>query len=182
MIELEVVGSLPVAGYDDMAKKPTSENEKKRPRPPAPLNPELTWKGCDRKFHKQWCSFYLITYQRIASLTARGNWDGSIFSFRSMMAFGVREAVKHIVIYAKLHVRLGGVRGHLRIRGCVQPKATAVKGLLSLDYKARWRRSRFLPGLQLNTLQGKWFTKYSNSTHPHHIIPACLWKLILPPQ
>ena len=106
-----------------MSKRPTSENEKKRPRPPAPLNPELTWKGCDRRFYKQWCSSYLITYQRIASLTARGNWDvGSIYWFhrRIVIAFGRREVVKHFVIYAKLHVLLAGIRGHLTARslGC----------------------------------------------------------------
>jgi len=85
----------------------------------------------------------LITYQRIASQTARrGNWwDGPIWG--GMKAFGRWEMVKHMVIYAPLHVFQAGHRVHLGIWRCVQPKATAVKASLSLDFKARWG---LLPG------------------------------------
>ena len=91
---------------------------------------------------------YLIAYQRIASLTAIRSF-GVICQWyiRIMIASCRWEVVKHFVIYAELHVVMAGRWVHLVTGslGCVQPKATAVKALLSLDQNARWG---CLPGLQ----------------------------------
>jgi len=93
----------------------------------------------------------LIAYQRIASLTAIRSF-GVICQWyiRIMIASCRWEVVKHFVIYAELHVVMAGRWVHLVTGslGCVQPKATAVKALLSLDQNARWG---CLPG-RLNDL------------------------------
>jgi len=57
-----------------------------------------------------------------------------------MIAFSRGEVVKHMLFYAELHVLLTGLQCHLSTwsLGCVQSKATAVKALLSLNFKAIW--------------------------------------------
>ena len=99
--------------------KQTSENEKKRPRPPAPLNPEFTWRKFSKKIplkyqiNVQLC--HLITYQGIAGVAIWWNWDSFIqLGSRRMMALGVRIFVKHFILDAELHVCLGWLWSHLQ--------------------------------------------------------------------
>ena len=123
-----------------MEYKQTSENEKKRPRPPAPLKPELTW-GCWKlkKTIKTMSITYLVSYQREASLTVLGGGAAGI-----VMAFGIWIVVEHFVLDAPSYIIRGGCRVSFASFQ-VYAKSTTVKRLLGLDFKAV---RRFCPSLR----------------------------------